>query len=325
MLQEDHPLHTQQISLNASKVKSLYLVSISYPCNEAVSSMMSNFTFLKSLTVAKCNGLRSLHIKEARGLQKLVVLDCPQLESVSFQGSCLTSFQYRGRLVSFEFEVYCKDNRQFQCFWSQSPNRFLLNDAMLDFKQGPPIYNSINCDGFRLILESIKGVKSLTICRWVFEPLISCMLPSLGRDSEYRLYGLRELWWIDCSMEKDNVNALLSFLKLCPCLERLYVTIDPNTRSTKKLSAKVKRLEKLDDLKLLKLEGFANENKENFLAKRLRPLFRLRPLILAKSKGACLRRLVKVPELEKEGKYPYKFKEVKNFHETYPDHLHMKL
>ncbi|XP_022743078.1 F-box protein At2g39490-like [Durio zibethinus] len=327
-LSSNHPLHTQQPSFNEIKVKSLYLVSVSYPYIEAVSSMVSNFPFLQSLTVAKCNGLRSLQIKEARRLHKLVVLDCPQLESLSFEASSLTSLHYRGRLVPYEFKAPNNYRPLLRLRSGLSALKISLYDAMLDFRQGPPIYNSINCDSLKSILDSIKGVESLTFCRWVFEPLISYMLPSLGRDSGFCLYRLRELWWLDCSMERDNVNALLCFLKLCPGLERIYVTIDPesyNMRSTKKLPAKVNRLEKLEDLELLKLEGFANESKEIFFAKRLRPLFRLRPVILAKSKGACLRRLVKVPELEKEGKYPYKFKEVKNFHETYPDHLHMKL
>ena len=226
-----------------------------------------------------------------------------------------------------------------------------------------------------------------SIVSLLLQLLFSYMLPSLGSDLEFRLHRLRELWWIDCSMERDNVNALLSFLKFCPYIERLYVTvshsifmilnrvldkkekrsqqwknesyfylvknwmlfmvetqknmtislqfwysssnlqIDPesyNMRSTKKFSAKVNGLEKLGDLELLKLEGFASK-KEIFFAERLRPLFRRKPLILSKSNGGCLRRLVKVSELEKEGKYPYKFKEVKNFHETNPYHVHMKL
>ncbi|XVF75389.1 hypothetical protein PTKIN_Ptkin13bG0184500 [Pterospermum kingtungense] len=327
--EENHLLHSQKPSFKAVKVKSLYLVSVSSHSIEAVSSMVSNFPFLRSLTIAKCNGLRSLQIKEARGLQKLVVLDCPQLESLCFHGSCLTSFQYRGRLVSLEFEVSSSNDCPSKPFWRLSPNKFQLNDAMLDFRQGPPIYNSINCDDLKSILENIKGGKSLTFCRWVFEPLVSYMVPSLGSEFKLRLYGLRELWWIDCSMERHNVNSLLSFLKLCPFLERLYVTIDPECytrRSAKRFSARLNRLGKLDDLKLLKLEGFTNENMEMFLVKRLRPLFRLKAvLIVAKSKGACLRRLVKAPELEKEGKYPYTFKEVKSFHEKHPDHVHMKV
>ncbi|XWS56540.1 hypothetical protein CRYUN_Cryun09bG0094000 [Craigia yunnanensis] len=224
ILEENHPLRTQQPSFSAIKVKSLYLVSVSYSSNEAVSSMVSNFPFLQSLAIAKCKGLRSLKIKEAGKLQKLVILDCPQLESLCCEGSYLRSFRYRGRSISFEFEVSSREDHP-RYFCSLSPHKFLLNDAMLDFRQGPPIYNSINCDGLKSILESIEGVKSLTFCRWVFELLISYMLPSLGSDSEFCLYGLRELWWIDCSMERDNVNALLSFLKLCPYMERLYVTV----------------------------------------------------------------------------------------------------
>ncbi|EOY18186.1 F-box family protein, putative [Theobroma cacao] len=278
----------EEPSCNTKKLKSLYLISVSYPSKEAVSSMVSSFPFLESLTIAKCNGLRSLQIKDARELLKLVVLDCPQLESVRFEGSNLTSFQYRGRLVLFESELSSNDDRPIFPNWSLSPFKFQLNDAMLDFRQGPPIYNGINGDCFRLILESIKNVNSLTLCRWVFEALISLVLSSLSRDSEFRLYGLTELWWIDYSMDRDNFNSLLIFLKLCPCLERLYLTIDPesyNMGSTKQRSSKVNGLRKLNHLKLLKLEGFANGNKEILFAKRLRPFFRMKPVILAKSKG----------------------------------------
>ncbi|XVF75388.1 hypothetical protein PTKIN_Ptkin13bG0184400 [Pterospermum kingtungense] len=294
-------LHTAQPFLEEIKVKSLYLVSVSYPFIEAISSMVLNFSFLRSLTIAKRKGLRSLRIKEARGLYKLVVLDCPQLESLYFHGSCLRSFQYRGRLISFKFEVSSSYDGPSMSFCYQSPYKFHLTDAMLDFRQGPPIYDGINCDGLKSIIECIKDVESLTLCRWVFEPLISYMLPSLRSDLEFRLRWLRELWW----------------------------PIDPKSytwRSTKVLSTKVSRLGKLDNLKLLKLEGFANENMEIFFAKRLKPLFKVKAvLILAKSKGGCLRRLVKAPELEKEGKYPYMFKEVKSFHGKHPDHVHMKV
>ncbi|XVF75387.1 hypothetical protein PTKIN_Ptkin13bG0184300 [Pterospermum kingtungense] len=327
--EEYGPWHTQQPSFGEIQVKSLYLVSVGYPFIEAVSSMVSNFHFLRSLTISNYKGLRSLQIKEARGLDNLVVLDCPQLESLWFHGSCLRSFQYRGRLISFKFEVSSSYDGPSKSFCYQSPYKFHLTDAMLDFRQGPPIYSGINCDGLKSIIECIKEVESQTLCRWVFEPLISYMLPSLRSDLEFRLQWLRELWWIDCSMERDSVNSLFSFLKLCPSFERLYVTIDPESyswRSTKMLSTKVNKLGKLNNLKLLKLEGFANEKTEISFAKRLKPLFKVKAvLILAKSKWGCLRRLVKALELEKEGKYPYMLKEVKSFHGKHPDHVHMKV
>ncbi|MBA0808964.1 hypothetical protein Gohar_024661, partial [Gossypium harknessii] len=154
-------------------------------------------------------------------------------------------------------------------------------------------------------------------------------LPFSSRHPECYLSQLKELWWIDCSTERESINALLCFLKLCPKLERLYVTLDPkcyNLPSTGKFSALVTVPDKLYDLKVVKLEGFADEEKENFIARRLIPLFgENNPVIISKSKGKCLKHLVKIAKLEKKGKYPYKFKMVKNIDEKFLDHVHMKL
>lgn len=38
-------------------------------------------------------------------------------------------------------------------------------------------------------------------------------------------YKVKELWWIDNEEECYNSDALISFLKLCPVLERLFVTV----------------------------------------------------------------------------------------------------
>jgi hypothetical protein len=42
----------------------------------------------------------------------------------------------------------------------------------------------------------------------------------------FNFYELRELWWID-SYYKDeySMDALITFLKLCPSLEQLFVTV----------------------------------------------------------------------------------------------------
>ncbi|MBA0692508.1 hypothetical protein Goari_010062 [Gossypium aridum] len=65
-------------------------------------------------------------------------------------------------------------------------------------------------------------------------------------------------------MERESINALLCFLKLCPNLKRLFVTIDPksyNMPNTGKFSDLVIVPDKLDDLKAVKLEGFADEER----------------------------------------------------------------
>ncbi|KAK9283457.1 hypothetical protein L1049_011701 [Liquidambar formosana] len=45
---------------------------------------------------------------------------------------------------------------------------------------------------------------------------------------------LEELWWIDSSMEEHKRNNLVSFLKICPSLERLSVSVffNPKRKST---------------------------------------------------------------------------------------------
>ncbi|MBA0596309.1 hypothetical protein Gorai_013135, partial [Gossypium raimondii] len=182
------PLQTQLPYSNTMKVKSLYLVSVSHL---SISSLVPNLPFLESLTIAKCEGLQSLQIKEAKVLHKLVILDCPQLQSLSFEGSCLRCFRYRGKLASFRFQGYCKCTT-FRRICICECGLF-LKDAMIDLRQDsltagtwdfekPPCYR-YSCNlykrtlcrcttkkkCFKSILISIRSVKSLTICGWFFE------------------------------------------------------------------------------------------------------------------------------------------------------------
>ncbi|PPR97294.1 hypothetical protein GOBAR_AA23372 [Gossypium barbadense] len=83
--------------------------------------------------------------------------------------------------------------------------------------------------------------------------------------------------------------------------------------STGKLSTFVIVPGKLNDLKTVKLEGFADEKKEIFMARRLLPLFRdNNPIIISKSKGKYLKHLVKVAKLEKKGNLEH-FLDISNF------------
>lgn len=53
-------------------------------------------------------------------------------------------------------------------------------------------------------------------------------LPSAGAllgRGDFLLNNLKELWWIDSSMEKHKIEPLASFLKLCPYLEKLFITV----------------------------------------------------------------------------------------------------
>ncbi|KAE8676361.1 hypothetical protein F3Y22_tig00111617pilonHSYRG00036 [Hibiscus syriacus] len=246
-----------------------------------------------------CNGVQSLVVEDAGVLQKLIVLDCPQLQFLSFQGPRLRCFRYRGDLVSFRFKVCCRC--YYATVYSTCDCGLYLEDAMVDLRQGPLTQwtrdfeptvrphrgsdgsDSCSCDSkhrcFESILRSINGVKSLTICRWFFEQTMCKSFYSSSGGPELYFSRLKELWWIDCSMARHNINALLCFLKLCPNLERLYVTIDPkcyelSRSSSEKSSSTVSGPANLNGLKVVKLEGFADEEMENLLSRRLIPLDR---------------------------------------------------
>lgn len=157
-------------------LRSLYLVSVSYVCSEMVTCLLSNIPFLESLTISKCSGFQSVQLDEGNlRLQKLSFLDCLELESIRIHFNLrfsLNSFKYRGRVASFRYYnedpmYYRYDSPTNEC------SAFDLEDVMLDFRQGPGCCG-INVPGFKSMLQSIRGVKTLTMCRWVFQ--VCCIL-----------------------------------------------------------------------------------------------------------------------------------------------------
>lgn len=53
-------------------------------------------------------------------------------------------------------------------------------------------------------------------------------LPTAGailERGDFVFNNLKELWWIDSSMEGHKMDTLVSVLKLCPSLEKLFITV----------------------------------------------------------------------------------------------------
>lgn len=104
-------------------------------------------------------------------------------------------------------------------------------------------------------------------------------------------------------------------------------------------SKQVGRYTKLQHLKVVKMEGFSNEEDEILFVERLRDVAAVEPLILATSDGICFRNLAKVHSHDEyqymqqpdktrpvsQEKYFYKFVQVKNINELCPKHAHMSL
>ncbi|XVF23826.1 hypothetical protein REPUB_Repub13aG0073000 [Reevesia pubescens] len=317
-------LNPQNLSLQPTPstffVKTLYLISVNHLSSEAVSSMVSKFQLLENLKIIGCNGLESLSIDSDTKLLNLTIFDCPHLKSLHIRSYKLKTFLFRG---------------QFPWFWPEF--HFNLANAMLDSRQGPG-YNTFKTCDFDRVLLTIKNSEILTLCKWTFQALICPSLSSFRAN--FQFYRIKELWWIDnYSEELFNSDALITFLKLCPSLERLFVTIDHNSyvmASAATCSKEVGRYTKLQHLKVVKLEGFANQEDEILFTGRLQDIVAGEPLILTTSDGACFRNLTKVPSHESyqpeestspisQEKFSYKFVEVKNINELCPKHAHMSL
>lgn len=132
-------------------IKTLNLSSINYLSKEIVSSIVSCFQFLENLKISRCDGLRSLYIDSSAKLQELTIFDCLQLRSILIKSSKLRTLRYRGLLP---------------WFWPE--NHYNLEDAMLDFSQGPGYCGFQSCD-FDPVLLTIKNAEILTLCKWNFE------------------------------------------------------------------------------------------------------------------------------------------------------------
>ncbi|XVF83573.1 hypothetical protein PTKIN_Ptkin16aG0500100 [Pterospermum kingtungense] len=314
-------LNPQNLSLQPSTffVKTLYLISVNRLSSEAVSSMVSKFQLLENLKIIACNGLESLSIDSDTKLLNLTIFDCPQLKSLYIKSYKLRTLLYRG---------------QFPWFWPEF--HFNLRNAMLDSRQGPG-YSSFKASEFDRVLLTIKNSEILTLCKWTFEALVCPSLSSF--QSDFQFYRLKDLWWIDnYSKGLYNSDVLISFLKICPSLERLFLTIDHNSYampSAASCSKQVGRYTKLRHLKVVKLEGFANQEDEILFAERLQDVVAVEPLILIASDGICFRNFTKVPSHEShqpdktspllQEKYFYKFVQVKHINELCPKHAHMSL
>ncbi|XP_009357672.3 F-box protein At2g39490 [Pyrus x bretschneideri] len=265
--QRDQTLVSHQPSPSTFFVKFLYLKSVSSFGNEAVSSMIPCFEFLENLKIIECEELQSLHIESSPRLLSLTIFDCQNLKSLHLKTSKLRSFRYRGFLPHI---------------WTE--HHFNLADAMLDFRQGPG-YGGFKSSDFDPMLLTIKNAQVLTLCKWTFQTLIWPSL--LPLQANFIFYKLKELWWIDNWEERFSIDPLISFIKLCPALEQLYVTNDPRSYCmawTAPPWKKVNGQTKLAHLKVIKLVGFTTEDDETTLAEYIRDLVTVEPLIISSIK-----------------------------------------
>lgn len=265
-------------------ILSIRLTSVNLPSNgiDIVSSLLLNIPSLHTIEIRESKGLCDINVSldDKKRLRYLSIIDC-QVNSIKIKGpGRLRSFHYRGRCPSImEIEM---------------TSFFGIYDFMLDLREGPLIIN----DPFKnllKILPYLNAARYMTMCQWTFEAMIR---PVLYSYAQFKF--LTELWWIDNSMDEENIESLITFLKECPLLEKLFVTTDPtcyylpSSGRRKRGRPKCREQSELSYLKLVRMDGFEHEEDELLLADRIFNIANRELTVLATSRRPYVRRLVKV-------------------------------
>ncbi|KAK9283341.1 hypothetical protein L1049_011582 [Liquidambar formosana] len=187
-------------------VKTLHLTSVSFFTLD-ICSIVGKFKFLESLNLTKCDGIRYLTIDEYHYLRCLTVLDCPDLYFIWIIHVVLQSIRFRGRV----------------CQICSVGDWVFADDAMLHFREGRGDGGVGSLEFYYPNLSVIANVRILTLCKWTFEAVIGPALFSGRKD--FRFNELKELLWINSSIEENKFDALFFFLKFCPSLERLFIKV----------------------------------------------------------------------------------------------------
>lgn len=268
-------------------VKTLKLTSVNYLTCELVSNLIKKFRYVESLIIEKCDGLRSLRVEGLAKLTNLSVRDCLDLKSMFVESLELKSLRYGGLLCWFSFK-----------------NVMYLEDVMLDFEGLG--FKHLNHQLYDPLLRAIRDVKVLTLHGWMYKEVFGPWLFSKEHEQHFRFSKLEDLWWIDSCMEDHNINWLFCFLKFCTSLKRLFITIDPRSclkpsTSDHQSSNKVQKGQ-LRKLKVVKLEGFKNEEDIMLFKERLMEVFGAEPRVVDVRQGMHTRCLIRIPKRQAIGK-----------------------
>ncbi|KAK6929305.1 F-box domain [Dillenia turbinata] len=274
-------------------VTRLSLSSLDYQTKQEIGSIISKFHVLKCLEIRKCSGLCTLCVEAGSKLKSLTILDCPDLSEIDISASGLVNFCFRGRLP-----MICLKNTD------------CIASAMLDLR-GAPLCTPFSYENLLALLLMITNARDLTLSGWLSEVLVQEYLSSARVKEEHgelRFDKLNNLWWITNSMEKCRMDALVYFLKLCPSLQRLFVTVNPKSycipsdrdcclwRDCSKQVASGPH-----QLQFAKLEGFADRRDEILITTFiLKETASAKPAIVSisrrfGSRENCPQQLLKIP------------------------------
>ncbi|KAG4181225.1 hypothetical protein ERO13_A10G213733v2 [Gossypium hirsutum] len=260
--------------------------------------------FIKTLNLISVNHLSSeavsCMVSEFQLLENLKIIGCHGLESMSIDSDTkllsLTIFDCP-HLKSLHIRSY-----KLRTFLYRGKSPWFLPEFHFNLgnamldSRQGPAFNTFKTCDFDRVLLTIKNSEILTLCKWTFE---------IDHNSYVTPNATK------CYKQGGSKGAGAHATPLSSCT-------------------------KLQHLKVVKLEGFDNQDNEILLMKRLRDVITVEPLILSTSDGICLRNLIRVSSHDSHPPtvphsfvpqeiYSYKFVQVKHNNQLCPKHGHISL
>ncbi|XP_022897240.1 F-box protein At2g39490 isoform X2 [Olea europaea var. sylvestris] len=189
-----------------SSIRKLHLRSVSHFVGNLVVDLFAGCQFLETLSLEKCVGLQNINIRSHYSLKKLVIVDCPNIISITLSAPNLESFSYQGVLSIIQLN-YIQH----------------LVDFTLNLRDGLG-HNNFESEDVISLISSLRSVEILTISGWFIELLCSAgvIFERLG----FLFDKLKELYIIDPKISQKTRNSFACFLNITPFLEKLFVEVD---------------------------------------------------------------------------------------------------
>ncbi|KAL9418875.1 hypothetical protein AB3S75_036765 [Citrus x aurantiifolia] len=242
-------------SFGFQSVKALHLTCVNHLTKEKV-SFLTSYLLLESLHITDCKGLWSLFIHCGSSLKTLKIVNCLKLTDVDLFTDKLKNLCFQGKIP-----------------WLWLHGMPFLENVMFQ----SPVYSDSCRPSLLQSLVRVINVKILTVSGWLFTEAIQ-IRPEFIVKQNILLKNLKELRWIESSMDNLKIDTLILFLSICPSLEKLFINMDANNYDTPvetipaiyrdALTNKVKNT-CLNNLRVIKFENFTNEHDEFKLTERL--------------------------------------------------------
>ncbi|XP_011043339.1 PREDICTED: putative FBD-associated F-box protein At1g61330 [Populus euphratica] len=253
-----------------------------------IDNLFQNCFFLEILDLAHCHGIFHLKIFAQKTFKVLKVGDCQEILRIYIDAPNLRSFHYCGHVCFIKFNIVPQ-----------------LKDVMLSFRPSKGFTETFRV---RNLVYDLHPIQVLTTTSTFLEGLSPKFIGGKLREMQFFFGNLKEFHLIMEGAIYCNPHDIISFLKHCPSLEKIFIDLKDfcfvrgpywelhNRQSFQKYSAS------FDCLKFIKLPGFKFQKDELMLVKFFleRAIF-LEKLVLVTPKS----RHARVPKPNLHAYYQY--------------------